>query len=251
VVGGLAGCSDPSDSTPFPGACGPLQPVAWTPQPSSLGVPTDTVISIVFDDYPDPDTVRSSTLLLGTGPFWIPGAYSVDLLAKAAVLRPWRPLVSDLGYTVRIFPALHALSGCPVAAASRTFRTGDGPAGGAAPPVPAFAQIATLFGSRCAGSGCHLDSGGDCLPAPAMALPLCAAAAWDALVDVPSAQLSGVRRVEPGNSARSYLLRKLLPPSPGSLHPPGAMGHRDPPDAPLSDDQIRAVAAWIDSGAPR
>jgi len=57
--------------------------------------------------------------------------------------------------------------------------------------------------------------------------------------------------VEPGDSARSYLLRKLLPATPEGGRLPGVAGHRDPPGEPLSEPELRLIAAWIDGGAKR
>ena len=56
---------------------------------------------------------------------------------------------------------------------------------------------------------------------------------------------------QPGDSARSYLLRKLLPATTDSGRIPGVYGQREPPGAPLPEDQLRLIAAWIDGGAPR
>ena len=71
----------------------------------------------------------------------------------------------------------------------------------------------------------------------------------DALVDVPSRQLSGIALVAPFNSARSYLIRKIVPGTPDGGPIPGTFGQLEPPDSPLSDDQIRAISDWIDGGA--
>jgi hypothetical protein len=56
-------------------------------------------------------------------------------------------------------------------------------------------------------------------------------------------------RVKPNDSARSYLLRKLLPGDSDDRPAPGALGHRDPPGAPLTKDQMHVIASWIDTGA--
>ena len=69
----LRRCSYPTDDTPYPGQCVPLHPWRSCPLPNSVGVPTDVIFRITFDDYPDPDTVRSDSLLLTTGFFWVPG----------------------------------------------------------------------------------------------------------------------------------------------------------------------------------
>jgi hypothetical protein len=57
--------------------------------------------------------------------------------------------------------------------------------------------------------------------------------------------------VEAGDSARSYLLRKLLPADAAGGRLPGVAGQREPPGEPLSEDQLRLIAAWIDGGALR
>ena len=90
--------------------------------------------------------------------------------------------------------------------------------------------------------GCHLDDddgadGGCAGAAPAAGLSLCAAEAWAALVDVPSRQTDALRLVEPGDSARSYLLRKLLPATADGGPIAGVVGQREPPGAPLPEDR--------------
>jgi hypothetical protein len=247
-------CSYPTNTSPYPGDCTPLQPVAFVPAPNGVAVPTDVEFRITFNDYPDPDTVRSDSLLLTTGYFWVPGNYGVDLIGKAAVMRPIRPLSTRLGYAVHLRPALAALSGCPGTSVDLQFMTGDGGTGVAPPPIPSLAHdVQPIFAQRCAG-GCHLaseDDGGGCAAAPAAGLSLCAADAWDALVGVPSREAGGLRLVEQGDSARSYLLRKLLPAS-GSGGPiTGVFGQREPPGDPLPEPELRLIASWIDGGAPR
>jgi Bacterial Ig-like domain len=227
--------------------------VAFVPVTNSVAVPTDVTFRVTFDDYPDPDTVRSSTLLLTTGYFWVPGTYGVDLIGKAAVMQPIRSLVPQLGYGLHLRPALSSLAGCPGTSVDIMFITGDGPTGEPPPEPPAFAAtIQPLFEARC-GGGCHLgpeDSAG-CLSSPAAGLSLCAADSWDGLVGVRSSQSDKLQLVEPGDSARSYLLRKLLPTDAPGGRLPGVQGQREPPGEPLSEDQLRLIAAWIDGGALR
>ena len=81
-----------------------------------------------------------------------------------------------------------------------------------------------IFTAHCAG-GCHAADpdaarvwrhpAGGCRSAPDEA--------WDALVDVASRQQAGTRLVEPNDSARSYLVRKLLPPAPTGAVAPGSL----------------------------
>jgi hypothetical protein len=91
--------------------------------------------------------------------------------------------------------------------------------------------------------------GDGCLTAPAAGLSLCDREARGALVDVPSRQVSRLDLVKRNDSARSYLLRKLLPGDTDDRPAPGALGHRDPPGAPLPTDDLRLIARWIDTGA--
>jgi hypothetical protein len=234
--------------------CTPLHPVAMVPQPNSVAVPTDVVFRITFDDYPDPDTVRSDSLLLTTGYFWVPGNYGVDLIGKAAVMRPIRALAAKLGYGLHLRPALSSLAGCPGTSEDIQFTTGASPEGQPPPETPSFMDdVQPIFAAKC-GGGCHLaadDAGGGCMPAPAAGLSLCAADAWQALVGVPSRQVDQLRLVEAGDSARSYLLRKLLPATDAGGPITGVYGQREPPGDPLPEDQLRLIAAWIDGGALR
>ena len=179
----VAGCSAPTAATPYPGACATLEPVEWDPAGRSTGVPTDVVIRVRFDDYPDPDTVRSDSLLLTTGFFWVPAVYSVDLVAKTAMLRPWQQLSANLGYAIHLTSTLRSLQGCAAPDTIREFQAGTGPAGLPSAPVPAFADVQALFDRRCGGSSCHLDPGppAGCVAQPAAGLSLCAGQAWDAL----------------------------------------------------------------------
>jgi hypothetical protein len=254
VAGAAGGCSYPSNDAPYPGACTPLEPVAWTPAGFSVGAPTDVTIAVQFDDYPDPDTVRSDSLLLTTGYYWVPATYSVDLIHRTALLHPWAPLGGDLGYTVHLMPKLASLQGCPTLYTLREFVTGAGPAGTPLPPVPAFTDVQAIFASRCAG-GCHLDASipaPGCIPAAAAGLSLCAPDAWAALVGVPSREESRLELVQAGDSARSYLLRKLLPVPPSGAPPAPTLGHRDPPGGPpLDEAELETIAAWIDGGAKK
>jgi hypothetical protein len=260
VVSGIAAlalapaCSYPTSDTPYSGACVRLHPLTFAPLPNSVGVPTDITFRITFDDYPDPDTVRSDSLLLTTGYFWVPATYGVDLIGKAAVMRPIQSLSPRLGYGLHLRPGLASLAGCPGTTDELAFVTGDGPIGQPPPTeTPVLASVQAILDANC-GAGCHLggdESGTGCAAETAAGLSLCAADAWSALVGVPSRQVDQLRLVEPGDSSRSYLLRKLLPASPGGGPITGVSGQREPPGAPLSEDQLRLIAAWIDGGAMR
>jgi hypothetical protein len=244
-------CSRPADTQPYLGSCGPLEGVEWSPAPDSDGAPTDSTIRVVFDDYPDPDSLAAGDLLLTTGVFYYTGTYAVDLINKAVIFRPAGSLRTNLGYTVTISPPLRSLSGCEVKMEQKAFRTGDGPGAPAPAAAVAFTAVQPIIAARCGGAGCHREApetGGGCLAAPAEGLSLCDTEAIDALVGVPSREVGHLPLVEPNDSARSYLLRKLLP-APGGGPIPTVLGHRDPPGDPLTPDELATVARWIDSGA--
>lgn len=164
-------------------------------------------------------------------------------------MSPSGQLNSQLGYTVTVAAAVASLAGCAGTFAQRTFTTGEGPANAPSPPVPALADVQAIFTAACAGSKCHSDASGGCLAAPAAGLSLCAAEARDALLNVPSRQVSTLALVAPLDSARSYLVRKLLPATAGGGPIPGTLGQREPPGPPLPRGQIETVVNWIDGGA--
>jgi hypothetical protein len=253
-----AGCSHPSDSQPYAGACEPLRVLAWSPLADAQDVPLDATISVHLSDYPDPDTLGEASaarLFVTTGVFYYPGVYTVDLIDKTISFRNPNGLRADLGFDVDVRAGLASLQGCPVFPEQRSFHTGTTPpAPEAATAQTPYASVQPIFAGRCAGAACHrasADDGGGCLPAPAAGLSLCDAEAVDALLAVPSRQVSALHLVEPHDSSRSYLLRKLLPGATPDAPAPTTLGHRDPPGAPLTDAELHVVASWIDTGPAR
>lgn len=125
---------------------------------------------------------------------------------------------------------------------SLTVVEGDGGA------VSFVLDLQPIFLERCAVSGCHVeprddDPAYDDGATAAGNLELTRAAAYSSLVNVPSWQVPSLFRVEPGNPADSYLVRKLK----GEGHE----GARMPFGGPyLSEDTIAMFVAWIEQGAP-
>lgn len=137
-------------------------------------------------------------------------------------------------------------------------------------PLPrpvSFGDVTALFARDCAGAGCHVEAppaatggqtggaagdpgsgsalGLDCPAIPASGLSLCARDALEQLVGIGAAEVPRLIRVAPHDSARSYLLRKLVgaPPVTGHLGTPvvGQPG--------ISVEDLHLLEAWIDSGA--
>jgi hypothetical protein len=225
-----------------------MEAVGWTPPPLETGVPTDTPLVVTFSDYPDPDTVSVSSLLLNTGVFRVPEGYRVDLITRSVQMIPISELGTNLGYAVNVLPSLRSLAGCPTRPAHTEFTTGNGRLGTPLPSPPTFADIGAIFAAACAGN-CHAAPDGTCLAAPAAGLSLCLAEARDALIDVPSREVAGLALVTPRDAARSYLLRKLIPSNDAGAPLPGTLGQREPPGPPLPDPQLRAISDWIGGGA--
>ena len=101
--------------------------------------------------------------------------------------------------------------------------------------MPVFSDInSTIFQTSCAFSGCHASN------TKQAGLDLSSANAYNSLVGVPSTQNPGMKRVDPGNSANSYILKKLK--GDGTTRMPLRQ-------AALSQEKIDMITAWIDAGA--
>lgn len=87
----------------------------------------------------------------------------------------------------------------------------------------------------CATGGCH---GGNFFNHPR----LTADVAYENLINVNSIQNPDMPYVDPGNSANSWIMFKILGQG-TSVMPP-------PPNAKLNQSVIDSIAAWIDAGAP-
>ncbi len=114
----------------------------------------------------------------------------------------------------------------------------NGDTGGDAPTLAADVQ--PIFTANCAFSGCH---GG---ASPAQGMNLSAGQAYANAVNVPSNELPGMDRIEPGDPDQSYLVNKIQ----GTQADVGGSGQRMPLGGnPLSDADINTIRAWITAGA--
>lgn len=258
-------CSVPESEEPRPGSCTPFQLVSLTPDGSSQ-VRTNTAFVYTFTDFPDPDSAVNANFGVFSGPYYYTARETADLIGRAIIFKPTSSLPSGLGFTLAMSAQISSLRGCPLTPPPPPLPNGkpttsyyfaihtvepnvDLPPEPPAPPPATFAQVLDVMARHCAGAGCHLsaaaetDGSGGCLAAPGGGLSLCAAQAFDAMVSVPSRQVSRLTVVVPRDSARSYLLRKLL------AAPPVA-GHQGPPDDSLTEGDLRVLQSWIDDGAP-
>ena len=271
LVAGVA-CSSPTTRRVFEGPDLPQLVVTVTTDPPALadGVERDARFRITFDDYPDPETANFGPLLLRSGSGNFDAVLSIDLVGRAILIQPRTLLQPDTTYEVVIDPTVAALSGRVTGRTiSNQFTTGGSTANLPAPdPVPWKGDdgVATLLAS-CQGR-CHsvdlpsrrlrLDFVFDSSGNPVGADPNDPAFG---IINVPSVGLAGtidpLPRVQPGNSARSDLLRKVLggnhQEEPADAPPYPQMrvdGVRMPPGGVYwTDDQSARLQRWIDQGA--
>jgi hypothetical protein len=272
-------CSVSTGDLPRSGTCDPFEVTGSYPADGSAGIATDVVSSFRFNDFPDPDTVGSSSMSLWTGVYYHTGDFSVSLVDRSVGFRPTSALASDRLYTLRLLPTIMSLRGCELGpppappgpwampAYLVSFRTAvptsvngeDQPVRPVPRPV-SFSDVTALFARDCSGAGCHVEDaaaagadvgaasqlGLDCPPIPASGLSLCARDAHQQLIGIGAAEVPRLIRVTPHDSARSYLLRKLV----GA---PPVMGHQGTPvfgQPGISLDDLHLLESWIDTGAP-
>jgi hypothetical protein len=108
---------------------------------------------------------------------------------------------------------------------------------------PSFAaDVQPILTKRCTQGGCHT------LGTAQGGLALDRTVAYEELVGVPATTSGGLfQRVEPGNAADSWLLRRI--------HPDPALRNGLPrmplAATPLTPNQIATIVNWIDQGALR
>jgi hypothetical protein len=125
------------------------------------------------------------------------------------------------------------------------FETAVDPAGGAPDvlvPTPSFsANVAPIFEKRCSVGGCHSFA------TRQAGLTLDPAAAYDALVGVPSSLRPGEVRVRAGEPTRSWLVAMI------GEDDAARQGFSRMPLAtqPLTPNQIATIVRWIEQGALR
>lgn len=101
-------------------------------------------------------------------------------------------------------------------------------------------DVQPVFTFNCAFSGCHAGT------QPQQGMNLSAGLAYANIVDVPSVELPGMRRVRPSLPDSSYLVHKVQ----GTHTSVGGTGDRMPlGGAPLTATEIERIRGWILVGA--
>jgi len=254
-------CSVERDELPREGECLPFGLAALTPADGAIDVPPDAEVVYTFTDFPEPDTANAQNFGIFSGGYYYTAHETVDLIGRRIVFKTTSSLPRGLGFTIGMSTRVTSLRGCPIATPAAgpdgkvptsyyfSFRTVepnvDVPPT-PKPPAPAtLGQVLDVMTARCA--GCHLPQpepgqSGRCSSAPAGGVSLCARDAYASIVGVTSRQVSRLAIVAPRDSARSYLLRKLL----GA---PPTTGHRGPPGREISDEELTVIQTWIEAGA--
>lgn len=99
-----------------------------------------------------------------------------------------------------------------------------------------LARLSTeIFTPKCATAGCHSGSF-----APE-GMDLSSGAIAAAIIDVPSNQRPGVKRIDPGNPDGSYLIQKIRGTGANSQMPIGGS---------LSAAELQLIVDWVEAGAP-
>jgi YD repeat-containing protein len=122
--------------------------VALTPLPNAIGVRSDTLVTLIFSEAMDPDSLYSDSLQLFAGGERIEAGVSISSDFRAVSLRPTSLPVETVITLVATKP-LASLTGQAVASFQSSFRTGDGREGpvieqrplGGAGDIPADASI--------------------------------------------------------------------------------------------------------------
>jgi hypothetical protein len=128
--------------------------------------------------------------------------------------------------------------GCAVAAAAGcgSGRTVGGGNTDTPTNVNFATQIQPIFTRNCAITGCHAAD------TASQGLILAEGQAHANLVNVESTEVPPRLRVEPGNSAGSYMYEKISQAQP-------TLGARMPLGSNLPGDEIELIRIWIDEGA--
>jgi mono/diheme cytochrome c family protein len=254
--------SDGAQPPPGTPPVAPIRVSSLSPLPDSTVPMVPMSIMAVFDRELSASTVDINTFLVersgGDGTFG--DGNEVAVTAVSVTVPPANPMtaVFDMSTTTPVNDTyrvtlvgsgpttIQDLAGNSLDGEfSGTFPSGDGTAGGdfgaefiVAGIEPTLTSIQdNVFTPIC--SGCHTGGGG-ALPASMDLTSL--SLSFMNLVDVASVQVGTLDRVEPGDPANSYLIRKI--------EGTAAVGSRMPPFGnALDQDTIDAIRQWITDGA--
>jgi hypothetical protein len=259
--------TDGAQGPPAPPASNPVRVTSLSPVPESSATALPTSITAVFDRELNASTATTATFLVhrsgGDGSFnegnevaitaasinvpaANPSTAVFDLTGVTSVEDTYRVRLIGAGAANILDLGGNALDG----EFSGTFPSGDGTAGGdftarfviANPPPTLLSLQTNVFGPRC--SVCHTGpTSNNVADLPAAMDLTSASATFASLVGVASLQAPSLPRVQSGDPANSYVVRKIS----GAA---GIVGQRMPAGGPFLDQPtVDAIALWISAGA--
>lgn len=219
--------------------------IGSSPGPGATGVAIDTAVNLVMSDYPDPASSIFPTVNLRSGAVAFDIATRVDLVSQSIRLLPHARLMPQVSYTAEVQQGLRALSGRSLGRSQAILFTTGSDTGGAPPSPPPLSwstDLAPLVAADCDDGSCLACQRCHSGTSPAGGLSLEEDQAVAALVGVGASEVP-LPRVQAGDPAISYLLRKLL----GT---PGIRGTRMPPQGTVwGEAELRRASDWILGGA--
>jgi hypothetical protein len=228
---------DPADPLFASTRPAPFFVTSTEPPSNAIGVPTNAIVDVGLSDVPWPgDLARAWNL--HTGGIHVTATASIDLVDRRVRVRAARGFEPGWQYSLELTPALHSFAGAPLQGIDQlSFTTGRMPSAPSPPAAPVSLVEDVLPAlDQCAQRGCHdtQTSAGE--------LDLGTAAGALGGVGRRSLYAPSATLIVPGSHAQSYLVWK-------ALGLPRTVGHRSPQVPPLSHDDARRLADWIDAGA--
>jgi hypothetical protein len=212
---------------------------ATEPELYELGVARDAQVSFWLSAPLDPASLGDMPVDLTSNEVRQGGHVRYDPIERRLTFTPRGPFRRDLAYDAVLAETLRGLRrGEPVEPITLTFVTGLDEAGREDPVAATFDDdVLPIFERSCASSSCHGP------PTNASSLDLSdSGASLSSLLGVRSYGWVGWVRVDPGSTAWSYLIYKLIGEE-------SIRGEAMPPGSPLPIEEIEAIASWIDGGA--
>jgi hypothetical protein len=235
----LPSCSYENDPYLRPGASPERYLITATyPAAGQTGVSRDTAIDLVFDAAPAAETISAADVRLFSGLVETLGSLHADLLERRIRFTPGPLLKPRVRYQVHVSETIRGLNGAKLAESHLfDFTTDEGATPQAPLPAPpTAAPVQAIWNRACAGA-CHAPA------QPRCGLDLSSISASLRTLSNVSATEWSLKRLVPGDHARSYLMRKILDQG-------GFIGMPMPPAGPsLSLEELRLIADWIDGGA--
>ncbi|MFH1131062.1 MAG: Ig-like domain-containing protein [Pseudomonadota bacterium] len=231
-------CTYPQDDGPWFAEKSSLKLVRSVPTAGARNVSLRPTIKLEFSVPPKAEAIGANHIRLFSGLVETTGKFKVDILDKCIRFTPTKTLRPNLRYRMYLSGDIQAIDGSILGDSIWfEFTTGE-QADVPVQPTPdkvLAREVQPIWTQQC--KRCHnsMNTAGLNLSSTETSL--------QSLRGVQSNSMD-LLRVQPLDHARSYLMRKLI----GTI---GIVGWPMPPtsDDNLTEEELRLVADWIDSGA--